>query len=253
MRNGEGISPTHSLGSAGSDHSIHGSGSSPGSVSNEQFFGIVPYGDAANQGHALQRVEQYPPPNVGQNAVYGYPLGANAAHANSGMGPFMHGPPHHPQRTHTYPLVGPPGVPVSAPFPDQRGLSYSAPNLLHGQIVHEHPRVEHSAPTLLEDDGDYHGDTGIIRSGDDAFIPMSDAELRQFIGLTPDQPLNLTALRDPPVGQRPDHPIPLLSQLAILGSPQKMLTLQGIYAALEDRFEWFRSHQHEKAWQVCRV
>lgn len=94
-----------------------------------------------------------------------------------------------------------------------------------------------------------------LRSGDDAFIPTSDADVRRILGLSPDQELSLNALADPPPGQRPGQSIPTLSQLAILGSPNKRLTLQEIYQALEDRFEWFGQNRDDKSWQVrnhCR-
>ncbi|KAH9838641.1 uncharacterized protein C8Q71DRAFT_705504, partial [Rhodofomes roseus] len=50
-------------------------------------------------------------------------------------------------------------------------------------------------------------------------------------------------------GEKPNYPYPTLIRAAILGSPRRALTLQGIYSALEDRFEWFRTHRNDKAWQ----
>ncbi|KAI0749389.1 hypothetical protein C8Q80DRAFT_1074468, partial [Daedaleopsis nitida] len=76
-----------------------------------------------------------------------------------------------------------------------------------------------------------------------------DDDVRRILGLNPDQELSLNALADPPAGQRPGQSIPTLSQLAILGSPLKRLTLQEIYQALEDRFEWFRLNTGDKSWQ----
>ncbi|KAI8980119.1 hypothetical protein BD414DRAFT_420909, partial [Trametes punicea] len=89
----------------------------------------------------------------------------------------------------------------------------------------------------------------VLRSGDDAYYHTSDDEIRRYLGLGPDEPLSLDALSDPPSGQRPGQSIPILSQLAILGSPKKRLTLQEIYHALEQRFEWFRNNRHDKSWQ----
>jgi hypothetical protein len=40
-----------------------------------------------------------------------------------------------------------------------------------------------------------------------------------------------------------------LIKLAIFGSPQKQLTLQEIYRALIERFEWFRDNANENAWK----
>ncbi|KAI0649204.1 hypothetical protein C8Q79DRAFT_903173, partial [Trametes meyenii] len=95
----------------------------------------------------------------------------------------------------------------------------------------------------------YGGLPPALFSGDDAFYPATDDDIRRHLGLTPDQPIGLSALADPPPGQRPGQTIPILSQLAILGSPDKRLTLQGIYEALMERFEWFRANRHDKAWQ----
>ena len=63
--------------------------------------------------------------------------------------------------------------------------------------------------------------------------------------------LTLAMLSDNPiVGEKPNYPYPTLIRAAILGSPRRALTLQGIYRALEDRFAWFRNHKNDKAWQV---
>ena len=63
--------------------------------------------------------------------------------------------------------------------------------------------------------------------------------------------LTLAMLSDNPIaGEKPNYPYPTLIRAAILGSPRRALTLQGIYRALEDRFEWFRNHRNDKAWQV---
>ncbi|KZT73558.1 winged helix DNA-binding domain-containing protein, partial [Daedalea quercina L-15889] len=57
-------------------------------------------------------------------------------------------------------------------------------------------------------------------------------------------------LSDSPIpGEKPNYPYPTLIRAAILGSPRRALTLQGIYRALEDRFEWFRNHSKDRAWQ----
>ncbi|KAG2354108.1 hypothetical protein BDR07DRAFT_1430767, partial [Suillus spraguei] len=51
-------------------------------------------------------------------------------------------------------------------------------------------------------------------------------------------PIDLLAVPDPPEGEKPKQPYPILIKLAIYGSPNKQLTLQEIYTALEDHFEW---------------
>lgn len=79
-----------------------------------------------------------------------------------------------------------------------------------------------------------------------------ESRLRQFLRLRSDEEVSLRSLPDPPNGAKPNYPYPTLIQLAIQGSPQKRLTLQEIYTALEQRFQWFREHSNDKAWQVCR-
>lgn len=81
-------------------------------------------------------------------------------------------------------------------------------------------------------------------------IPDSTPHVREMLGLKPDQDVSLHALADPPPGEKPTYPYPLLIQLAILGSPKKRLTLAEIYSAIEDRFDWFK-RTSDKAWQVC--
>ena len=74
--------------------------------------------------------------------------------------------------------------------------------------------------------------------------------LRQQLELLPHQEVSLRSLPDPPPGEKPSTPLPMLIKLAIYGSPNKRLTLQEIYSELEKRFEWFRIHEKEKAWKV---
>ncbi|KAG2145327.1 uncharacterized protein EDB93DRAFT_1064637, partial [Suillus bovinus] len=73
--------------------------------------------------------------------------------------------------------------------------------------------------------------------------------LRETLHIPPYKEINLWALPDPPEGEKPNQPYPILIKLAIYGSPNKQLTLQEIYAALEDRFEWFKVRRNEKAWK----
>lgn len=73
--------------------------------------------------------------------------------------------------------------------------------------------------------------------------------LRQTLHIPPYKEVNLSALPDPPEGEKPNQPYPILIKLAIYGSPNKQLTLQEIYTALEDRFEWFKVRRNEKAWK----
>jgi hypothetical protein len=83
--------------------------------------------------------------------------------------------------------------------------------------------------------------------------PTNEAEqyLRQQMSLPRDKPVNLWALKDPPNRGKPGQPYPELIKLAIFGSSNKKLTLQEIYKALIDRFEWFKDNSNEMAWKVC--
>ncbi|KAK2460175.1 hypothetical protein APHAL10511_007854 [Amanita phalloides] len=78
--------------------------------------------------------------------------------------------------------------------------------------------------------------------------PDAGDYLRHQLGLPPDVPINLGCLPDPPPGRKPSQAYPLLIKLAIYGSPQRRLTLQGIYEAIENRFEYFRK-ESRGAWK----
>lgn len=81
-------------------------------------------------------------------------------------------------------------------------------------------------------------------------IPDPGDNLRELLGLMDrNQPINLGVLDDPPPGEKPNYPYPTLIKLAIYGSPRKRLTLQEIYQALENRFEWFKNST-DAAWKV---
>ncbi|EAU85223.1 hypothetical protein CC1G_06239 [Coprinopsis cinerea okayama7 len=79
-------------------------------------------------------------------------------------------------------------------------------------------------------------------------LPEPEEYLRQKLQLPPGVPINLWALADGEPGQRPPHPYPLLVSVAIWGSPQKRLTLKGIYQAIEERFEYYRNNP-KGAWK----
>ncbi|KAJ7732166.1 hypothetical protein B0H16DRAFT_1328947 [Mycena metata] len=81
-------------------------------------------------------------------------------------------------------------------------------------------------------------------------FPDAGEYLRSQLNLSPGaaQP-SLWSLPDPPNGQKPSIPLPMLIKLAIYGNPKKRLTLQEIYAELAMRFEWFREHQNDAAWK----
>ncbi|KIK98021.1 hypothetical protein PAXRUDRAFT_135062, partial [Paxillus rubicundulus Ve08.2h10] len=82
-----------------------------------------------------------------------------------------------------------------------------------------------------------------------SLYPDAGPYLRQQLGLASHEPVGLSTLPDPPYGEKPATPLPMLIKLAIYGSPSKQLTLQEIYNELENRFQWFREHRHERAWK----
>ncbi|KAF9647863.1 winged helix DNA-binding domain-containing protein, partial [Thelephora ganbajun] len=80
-------------------------------------------------------------------------------------------------------------------------------------------------------------------------IPDPGDNLRELLGLMDrSQPITLDVLDNPPPGEKPNYPYPTLIKLAIYGSPKKRLTLQEIYQALENRFEWFKNST-DAAWK----
>lgn len=91
----------------------------------------------------------------------------------------------------------------------------------------------------------------------DDFDP--EKHLRNALGLPADKPVDLWALQDPSNRGKPEQPLQNLVTLAIFGSPNKMLTLKEIYAALIDRFDWFKDQEDDEgldyglAWKVCRA
>jgi hypothetical protein len=79
------------------------------------------------------------------------------------------------------------------------------------------------------------------------------AYLRRQLCLPPAVPVNLWAIADPPDGQKPFASLPTLIKLAIHGSTERRLTLQGICDALVSRFTWFNAHSQDDAWKVRLV
>ena len=254
--------------------SSHGSASS-GVISN----GTAPHNPAFYIGDAFpprQRVGPNPGFNPEHYPAYDENLRrVGMEHARLGTDPRLPDQPYYRPRTHTYPPVGAHQVPLGMgsaehfqppnfPSPEQHLLPMQSDersfdrDARHEPVIPGQTRIHLPSPSApqSQDTYAYAGSSNSpLRSGDDAYIPTSDAEVRRILGLSPDQELSLRALPDPPPGQRPGQSIPTLSQLAILGSPNKRLTLQEIYQALEERFEWFALNQHDKSWQVrdhCR-
>jgi hypothetical protein len=113
------------------------------------------------------------------------------------------------------------GVTTAPPLP----VTGSAPTVVEGQGRKVYSRALRFAPDTLSD----------------------EACLREVFTLPAAMALNLASLPNPPPGQPPHFPLPLLCALAIYGSPTRRLTISEIYQALEDRFQYYRD---SKSWQV---
>ncbi|KAF7317271.1 Winged helix DNA-binding domain-containing protein [Mycena chlorophos] len=73
--------------------------------------------------------------------------------------------------------------------------------------------------------------------------------IRQKLNMPSHIPISLASLPDAnPVGSRPNVPLPVLAQVAIYESPNNRLTLKEIYAAIQDRYEYYREVQ-TNAWK----
>ena len=105
------------------------------------------------------------------------------------------------------------------------------------------PPASASAPQPAPNSGNF----GMLS---DSELADETVHLRALLGCPPGAPVGLNALADPPPGEKPNYPLPTLIKLAIYGSPRRRLTLQEIYQALEDRFEWFRQRTDELSWKV---
>ncbi|KAF8512514.1 hypothetical protein JB92DRAFT_2723201, partial [Gautieria morchelliformis] len=60
--------------------------------------------------------------------------------------------------------------------------------------------------------------------------------------------IGLNSLVDGERGDRPSYPIPTIIKCAILGSPRERLTLSEIYAAMEERFLYYK-HSNKNSWR----
>ena len=77
--------------------------------------------------------------------------------------------------------------------------------------------------------------------------------IHEILGLEPGTPISLDSLADPEPGQKPEYTYATLVKLAIYSSPQKKLTLQEIYEAIEKRFPWFKNCDNPNAWKVSNI
>ncbi|KAJ8588247.1 winged helix DNA-binding domain-containing protein, partial [Rhizopogon salebrosus TDB-379] len=142
-------------------------------------------------------------------------------------------------------------LPAHSPYQSDNVL---APELYHDQLHQDLGTLstQPSAPSLSSPRGSQQtfsvSPAADERSG---HLLFEDAGpyLRETLRIPPYQDINLWALPDPPEGEKPNQPYPILIKLAIYGSPHKQLTLQEIYTTLEDRFQWFRERRNERAWK----
>jgi hypothetical protein len=65
--------------------------------------------------------------------------------------------------------------------------------------------------------------------------------------------VGLHTLVDPPTGERPAYNYITLIKHAILGCPDKRMTIDGIYEQIMGRFEYYRDQNGkcDKGWKVC--
>ncbi|KAJ8096423.1 hypothetical protein PM082_011586 [Marasmius tenuissimus] len=85
----------------------------------------------------------------------------------------------------------------------------------------------------------------------DIGAPEAEGRLRRAHNLPSGASLSLSGLLEPAVDLRPPHNYNLLVQLAIWESPERRLTLQEIYAAISNRFGYYRgtSEEVKRRWQ----
>lgn len=65
----------------------------------------------------------------------------------------------------------------------------------------------------------------------------------------PHCPSSLHCLRE--TDGRPPHTLPVILRCTILGSPNKKLTIREIYAAMENKYPWYKTAGN--AWKVCHT
>lgn len=187
----------------------------------------------------------------------GYPYAASElpAHAPAAYASAPPGPPGAPgpagpgsrdyyhKRAYHYPEAGEPSAfahaspsPTPSHEPDSQGSGErSSGDEQHRRKTYTRRPVHHAPPPRQ-----------------DAAASPEEPYMREAFQLRQDMELTLASLQDAPPGERPNYALPLLSALAIHGSPRRRLTLQEIFRAIQGRFEWYAEHAGEKAWKVRR-
>lgn len=149
------------------------------------------------------------------------------------------------------PPAAPPSLPVprsSQPYGEHTPQPFRVnipPELRHSSPT---PSRQHRAPTPLG------GATELVGTRLYHYRlkepRATTPEIRQILGIEPEEKVGLWALAEPPAGERPIYSYPTLIMLAIHDSPRKKLTLQQIYGAVQHRFQWYLDHPEDKSWQV---
>ncbi|KAJ3520890.1 hypothetical protein NMY22_g12543 [Coprinellus aureogranulatus] len=75
-----------------------------------------------------------------------------------------------------------------------------------------------------------------------------EQQLRANLGIQPGETLNLWSLPCAKPGERPPHSYPVLVWLAVNGSANRRMTLNQIFTAIEERFEFYRN-QPKGCWK----
>ena len=129
------------------------------------------------------------------------------------------------QINHFAPQFSPHGLHTVMASPISQNSQHLSPNLQIGEVLHGEPS----------------------KGVNDSMTQDELAGVHASLGIPPDVAISLSSLKDPEPGKKPDYAYPVLMKLAILESPRKALTLQEIYEAFENRFEWFKVNQ---GWKV---
>lgn len=113
---------------------------------------------------------------------------------------------------------------LSSPATSSPTFSFARSDATGGR-TYPHPHSHSSSPTA-------------------SYSPSSSSHQQQA-----SSPLSLDSLPSYPSDQKPPFSYPVLIRLAILGSPQKRLLLSQIYAAIEEKFPWYKESA-PKAWKA---
>ncbi|KAF8827357.1 hypothetical protein HHX47_DHR5000796 [Lentinula edodes] len=125
------------------------------------------------------------------------------------------------------------------------------------------PDPAHSQRPFYQEPYQYHDDA--LSSKHDSYESFPDASSVEFsrrqeiiervrhrYNIPNSVNVNLNAIPDPPLGQKPSEKHAKLVHLAIAGSPNLRLSLGEIYLAIQERFPYYKNLTNKK-WQVCEL